>query len=689
MKGETETLQSLVMHDPSVLDGTTRRGSTCLHISAIHGHEEFCMDALALNQSLLGTTNLDNQTPLLTAVTSGHVSLASALLRRCSDQHLSEAILKQDSRGFNVLHHAIRSGHRELALELIEAEPALSQAVNKYNESPMFMAVMRNYEDVFEKLLGTPDSAHRGAYGYNALHAAVSSGNSAIAKRILDKRPGLATEISNEKSTPVHLAVVWDKVDVLRVMLEHDPSLGYLVSADGFPLLVSAAYRGHDGVARELLKHCPDAPYFDANGWTCLHQAINYHHIEFMKFILRSPQMCKLVNIRGGSGGDTAHLAVRQCNPEMVAALLLHQDIDVTMINSKCNTANWILSAAMDHGKTLNWNKVSMLLLKADPQAASSIDNLHKATVAKVTELSRKEIKSLTQSGEVVRSGSVQSMVYILWDFWHPFFSDGPRVPVVLQKHISELLFDVFNLGDILIRFDNYSMAIPLNIFSNLTCMISAALIHCHEWNVKLHLLWKYTVLLDCSDCEASNISDQWMVVVPLQYFLQFKYYIADYQVASFDDMVPTSLILQSQALLVDCDPYIISGYKSLDCLIHLVMKQLALYRVKRTRRPYKQIFIQVLYLSSTVRHSVSLLLFLLLHWYMVSHLVVHLIHGNGLGSFSEATFSSHGAKTEVLVFQTDEPLQLCLAPLHAESVRGGINIIFHLHFYNLVIGDP
>ncbi|CAO2046559.1 unnamed protein product [Urochloa humidicola] len=209
-------------------------------------------------------------------------------------------------------------------------------------------------------------------------------------------------------------------------------------------------------------------------------------------------------------------------------------------------------------------------------------------------------------------------------------------------------------------------------------------LIQCYAWSVKLHLLWKYTVLLDYSDCEASNISDQWMVVVPLRYFLQFKYYIADYQVASFDDMVPTSLILQSQVLLVDCDPYIISGYKSLDCLIHLVMKQPALYRVKRTRRPYKQIFIQVLYLSSTVRHIVSLLLFLLLHWYMVSHSVVHLIHGNGLGSFS-----SHGAKTVVMVFQTDEPLQPCLAPLHAESVRGGININFHLHFYNLVIGDP
>jgi ankyrin repeat protein len=90
---------------------------------------------------------------------------------------LRETILKQDERGCNALHHAIRSGHRELALELTEAEPALSHAVNQYGESPMFIAVMRNYEDVFHKLLEIPNSAHGGATGFNALHAAVRNGN--------------------------------------------------------------------------------------------------------------------------------------------------------------------------------------------------------------------------------------------------------------------------------------------------------------------------------------------------------------------------------------------------------------------------------------------------------------------------------------------------------------------------------
>ena len=88
--------------------------------------------------------------------------------------------MKQDNKGYNALHHAIRSGHRELALELIAAEPALSKAVSQKEESPMFMAVMRNYADVLEKLLEVPDSAHGGACGWNALHAAVRNNNPGV-----------------------------------------------------------------------------------------------------------------------------------------------------------------------------------------------------------------------------------------------------------------------------------------------------------------------------------------------------------------------------------------------------------------------------------------------------------------------------------------------------------------------------
>ena len=177
--GDAVTMKQLAQHDPTVLLGTSPKGNTCLHISSTHGHQGFCMDALALNRSLLSAVNADGETPLLTAVTSGHTSLASFLLKWCRDLQLSEAILKQDNKGCNALHHAIRGGLEELSLELVAAEPALSKAVSQEKESPMFMAVMRNYALV-EKLLEIPDSAHGGACGWNALHAAVRNNNPGV-----------------------------------------------------------------------------------------------------------------------------------------------------------------------------------------------------------------------------------------------------------------------------------------------------------------------------------------------------------------------------------------------------------------------------------------------------------------------------------------------------------------------------
>ncbi|RLM70125.1 protein ACCELERATED CELL DEATH 6-like isoform X2 [Panicum miliaceum] len=355
------------------------------------------MDTLALNRSLLSAVNADGETPLLTAVASGHTSLASFLLRRCRDLQLREAILKQDERGYNALHHAIRSGHRELALELIAAEPALSKAMNRKRDSPMFMAVMRSYADVLEKLLEVPDSVHGGACGRNALHAAVRN---AIAKKIVETRPLLAREEEEcGHDTPMHLAVHWNKIDVLRVLLEHDRSLGYVVTSDnGSPLLTSAAFRGHAEVARELLKHCPDAPYSTRDGWTCLHQAVWSEKTEFVEFVLGLPQLRKLVNMQDSDGETALHLAIGKCNPKMVAALLLHQDIDVTVIDNSAGPATWKLSGSNANAKTLNWNEVSMLMFKADPQNEASIYNLHKQAKDEVTNLSKKDINSLTQT---------------------------------------------------------------------------------------------------------------------------------------------------------------------------------------------------------------------------------------------------------------------------------------------------
>jgi ankyrin repeat protein len=170
-----------------------------------------------------------------------------------------------------------------------------------------------------------------------------------VAKRIMEKRPGLAREEDKHMATPMHMAVHWDKIDVLRVLLEHDWSLGYVLTSNGNPILASVASRGYVGAARELLKHCPDAPYCDASSSTCLHIAVLCGHTEFVRSILGLQQLGHLINMLNGSGETALHLAVRNCKPDMVAALQLHQDIDVTVLNSAGDPASLVLPDAANH----------------------------------------------------------------------------------------------------------------------------------------------------------------------------------------------------------------------------------------------------------------------------------------------------------------------------------------------------
>ena len=185
--GDSTYMRAMASQDRNILHGKTLQGNTCLHISCIYGHEGFCKDVLELEESLIKAVNLDGETPLITTVRNGHVSLASFLLGRhnCFVLEMRQAIQQQDKYGFNALHHAICSGHKDLSLELVTAEPALSQAVGKHNESPMYFAVTRNFTQVFEKLIQNPLSACSGGeHGRNCLHAAVMNGDQGAAYNI-------------------------------------------------------------------------------------------------------------------------------------------------------------------------------------------------------------------------------------------------------------------------------------------------------------------------------------------------------------------------------------------------------------------------------------------------------------------------------------------------------------------------
>lgn len=91
------------------------------------------------------------------------------------------------------------------------------------------------------------------------------------------------------------------------------------------------------------------------NGRTCLHQAVLSGQTDFVKFVLTSQQLRKLVNMRDGNGQTALHLSVKKCMPEMLKALLHHHDIDVTVPNSRGSSATWLFDDAIISAKSSKW----------------------------------------------------------------------------------------------------------------------------------------------------------------------------------------------------------------------------------------------------------------------------------------------------------------------------------------------
>ncbi|KAJ1685368.1 hypothetical protein LUZ63_016758 [Rhynchospora breviuscula] len=270
-----------------------------------------------------------------------------------------------------------------------------------------------------------------------------------MAKKIVVARPFLAREEDNEGNTPMQLAVIWNKLDVVKILLEYDRSLGYLMSSkDNFPLLISAAYRGNVEVAKEILNYCPDAPIWKPDGWTILHEAVRSHQEEFVDYILKSSRLHEaIINMRGEDGQTALHIAVLNADPKMVRDLLAHKATNLTIANSKGNLPGDILAGNTEHAKTLNWNELLMTISKASHTNLAFISNQDAKQT--LTEKSIEKIESLTQT--YTNSTSLVAILIATITFAAAFtlpggYNNDSGLPIMARK----VAFKIFLISDTL-----------------------------------------------------------------------------------------------------------------------------------------------------------------------------------------------------------------------------------------------
>ncbi len=132
---------------------------------------------------------------------------------------------------------------------------------------------------------------------------------------------------------PLHYAVFWNQVEVLRFLLNIGSCVGLLQEDDDSPLSI-AAERGHLEIARILIKAGADVNESDDFGYTPLHSAVDKDHSGMVRLLLEhgaNPNICSEEEFN-------TPLLDAACKSPECTAILIQAGVDVNVQEWKGNT---------------------------------------------------------------------------------------------------------------------------------------------------------------------------------------------------------------------------------------------------------------------------------------------------------------------------------------------------------------
>ncbi|XP_040989444.1 ankyrin repeat-containing protein At5g02620-like isoform X2 [Juglans microcarpa x Juglans regia] len=305
----------------------------------------FVRDILNMCPSLLCQVNVKDETPLHIAA---RVKAVRDMLRMVTKE--------KDT----ALHEAVRYNHLEVIKLLIKEDPDFSYSINDAGETPLYIAVERDYENLVLEILNTCNSlAYDGPLGRTALHAAVFRDNTVTITEILKRIGGDITKrVDQEGWTPLHLTAYSDGWLSTELLLEHDSEVAYIKDKKGRTALHIAAHRGNILVMKSIIDMCPDCcELVDNRGWNALHFAVEGDRPDStestVELILENSSLSNLLNEKDSEGNTPLHHISLSSGPYL-KDLIDHPRVDKMAFNkNNLNAYQVALSAKLSTGKMM------------------------------------------------------------------------------------------------------------------------------------------------------------------------------------------------------------------------------------------------------------------------------------------------------------------------------------------------
>uniref|UniRef100_A0A0E0LLL4 PGG domain-containing protein n=1 Tax=Oryza punctata TaxID=4537 RepID=A0A0E0LLL4_ORYPU len=274
-------------------------------------------------------------------------------------------LLGVTSNGSTALHIVAIHGHADLAALICERAPSLAATRNRCLDTPLHCAAKAgHHREVAACILRTMQAGTAGETDQTTLQARNKTGATAlhearsarpcrdIAEAILSWEPEGPTLLSRADSsgkTPLHFAVIYGRLDVVKLFLGDHASLRLtnISDNDGSYPLHAAAMFGRTKIIDELVKKCPN--YYelvDDKGRNLLHVAVESEEEMVVRHICGNDIFAMVLNATDYDGNTPLHLAVKQGYP-LFGLLLGTASVDMCITNKDGHTATDLACCAL------------------------------------------------------------------------------------------------------------------------------------------------------------------------------------------------------------------------------------------------------------------------------------------------------------------------------------------------------
>uniref|UniRef100_A0A673JBT2 Ankyrin-1 n=1 Tax=Sinocyclocheilus rhinocerous TaxID=307959 RepID=A0A673JBT2_9TELE len=374
-----------LLHHGIVLETTTKKGNTALHIAALAGQEQVVTELVNYGANV----NAQSQkgfTPLYMAAQENHLEVVKFLL----DNGANQTIPTED--GFTPLAVALQQGHENVVALLINHGtkgkvrlPALHIAAR--NDDTRTAAVLLQNDpnpDVLSKTGFTPlhIAAHyenlnvsqlllnRGAdvnftpkNGITPLHIASRRGNVIMVRLLLDRGAKIDAKTKDEL-TPLHCAARNGHVRIIEILLDQGAPI-QAKTKNGLSPIHMAAQGDHLDCIRQLLQYNAEIDDITLDHLTPLHVAAHCGHHRMAKVLLDKGAK---PNTRALNGFTPLHIACKKNHMRVMDLLLKHSASLEAVTESGLTPLH--VSSFMGH-----LNIVKILMQKGASPHASNVDD--------------------------------------------------------------------------------------------------------------------------------------------------------------------------------------------------------------------------------------------------------------------------------------------------------------------------